>query len=272
MSYYNMGKSFINFIGIVEDLADPLMLGRVKIRTIGDDTSSQVETDELLWATPLSSINSASLNGVGISPTGIQVGSYAIGFYLDGEEKNMPFVLGTYHKIPSATRENIDEAYKASDHDISFLARELQSLKKEPISGSTISEPASAYNAKYPHNKTFTTKSGHAIEIDDTPGDERIHIYHKAGTYTEINKDGRRVQKIVGEDYELVKEGKNLLVKGNLTIEAGDTTITINGDSTIDVSGSINIKASDITIDSDVQINGDLNVSGKIRSPDIKET
>ena len=50
-----------------------------------------------------------------------------------------------------------------------------------------VDEFVSAYNAEYPYNLTYTTKSGHAIELDDTIGVERIHIWHKSGSYEEIS-------------------------------------------------------------------------------------
>jgi len=111
-----------------------------------------------------------------------------------------------------------------------------------PIVSNTINkqtlgpEPASAYNTKYPFNKVYQSESGHVIEIDDTPNFERLHTYHRTGTYTEINEDGRRVNKIVGDDFEIVQKDKNLYIQGAFTITAKGN-ITINGD--IKVNGSI---------------------------------
>ena len=42
----------------------------------------------------------------------------------------------------------------------------------------------------YPNNKVTQTPSGHVIEIDDTPDAERIHIYHKSGTFIEMQPNG----------------------------------------------------------------------------------
>ncbi|NIR48475.1 hypothetical protein GWN42_03820, partial [candidate division KSB1 bacterium] len=65
-------------------------------------------------------------------------------------------------------------------------------------------------------------------EIDDTTGAERIHIYHKSGSYEEINKDGRWVRKVVDDDYEIVMKDKKVYVKGDVTIE-------VDGNAVIDV-------------------------------------
>ena len=35
----------------------------------------------------------------------------------------------------------------------------------------------------YPKNHVYETESGHIKEFDDTEGAERIHEYHKSGTF-----------------------------------------------------------------------------------------
>ena len=55
-------------------------------------------------------------------------------------------------------------------------------------------EPESAANADnqpvYPYNDVTQTESGHFMEMDDTPGAERIRLQHRTGTFTEIQADG----------------------------------------------------------------------------------
>lgn len=93
--------------------------------------------------------------------------------------------------------------------------------------------------SKYPYNHVRETESGHVFEVDDTPGQERIHNYHKAGTFEEIHPDGGKVTKIVGEDYEISLKGKHMFVKGdlNLTVE-GDMTVNVKGDYYEDITGN----------------------------------
>ena len=59
------------------------------------------------------------------------------------------------------------------------------------------------YGARYPYNHVQQTESGHLIEMDDTPGKERLHWYHRAGTFTEIGSLGHRVTKVVSEDFKI---------------------------------------------------------------------
>ena len=87
------------------------------------------------------------------------------------------------------------------------------------------------YKSKYPYNKVFETESGHAFEIDDSPGAERIHMYHKSGTFVEVMPDGTKSTKIIGSDYEITLKDKDLQVSGNLNI-------TVNGDAKFLVKGN----------------------------------
>ena len=75
--------------------------------------------------------------------------------------------------------------------------------------GESWDQPESAYRGAYPYNKVTETESGHIIEMDDTPGSERLHIYHKSGTFVEIDANGSMVRRIVGSSYEIIdKNGK----------------------------------------------------------------
>ena len=92
-------------------------------------------------------------------------------------------------------------------------------------------EPRTPYGAQYPFNHVRETESGHIQEFDDTPGRERIHEYHRAGTFYEIHPDGTKVTKVVGEDYEIVHKDKSLRVRGNVKIFVdGDASLYVRGD------------------------------------------
>ena len=224
------------FIGVVEDLNDPAKLGRVRIRVINEHTEVKLKTADLHWATPLLPATSAGLGQVGRSPTGLLVGSTVFGFFLDGNEKQMPIIWGSYAKLPGN-----DQA----KNDVPALAREINSITKTLVGP----EPASAYKAKYPFNHVTQTQSGHVFEVDDTPSEERLHIFHKSGTYTEINKDGRRVTKVVGDDYEVVVKNKTVYIKGNVNVKIdGNLTVDVGGNINMTAGGNINLKGSKINL------------------------
>lgn len=221
MTTKSLGREgFVWFIGTVEDREDPLMLGRVRVRALNyhSENKTLVATEELPWAVVQMPVTEASNNKIGRSPTGLTIGSTVVGFFLDGNDANYPVITGTIHGIPD---NNVQK------HDVTELARGVNSIKKEYDSY----EPESAYASKYPYNKVLQTEGGHVIEIDDTPGQERIHIYHTSGTYSEINKDGRYVEKVVDKKVEIVLSDNTIHILGNFDMKVdGNYTLNVDGD------------------------------------------
>ena len=64
-------------------------------------------------------------------------------------------------------------------------------------------QPDALYGAVYPYNHVHLSESGHLIEVDDTPNNERLHRYHRTGTYEEIGSLGQRVIKVVNENFHM---------------------------------------------------------------------
>lgn len=93
--------SQVFYTGCVESRADPLMLGRCQVRIVGLHTHDKLllPTKDLPWAHPMGPITSASMNGIGWSPTGIVQGTWVIIIFLD-EYQQQPIMLGTIGGIP----------------------------------------------------------------------------------------------------------------------------------------------------------------------------
>ena len=103
----------------------------------------------------------------------------------------------------------------------------------------------------YPYNHVRASEAGHVEEWDDTPSAERLHRYHSSGTFEEIQADGTRIVKIMGEDYEIAADGKNVSVSGecNITVTGnsrlltmGNVTQQIYGDYHLNVGGDMRVK------------------------------
>ena len=92
---------------------------------------------------------------------------------------------------------------------------------------------------EYPYNKVYESESGHIFEIDDTPYAERLYRKHRTGTFEEIDADGHKVTKVVGNNYTIVAGVDFINVKGdvNLTIDSNCKTY-IKGDWDIQVDGN----------------------------------
>ena len=99
----NMGKSFIWFVGVVEDRADPKHLGRLRVRCLGYHTEDllKLPTADLPWAHPMNPVTSATVSGVGQTPLGAVEGTWVVGFFQDGADAQMPIIIGTLPGVPS---------------------------------------------------------------------------------------------------------------------------------------------------------------------------
>ena len=271
---YRMGEDgFIWFVGVVEDRNDPSQLGRVKVRCINFHTENlnDLPTADLPWATVMLPTTATGNSGLGSNPFIVE-GTWVVGFFMDATTKQQPVIMGT---IPGRPK-NLGDITKGfndpnerekepgvsiyptekEEVDIDKLARGENTIDK--TTGQTIEvpialsddektnsgyiewkEPNSAYKATYPYNRVFKTESGHVKEYDDTEGEERIHEYHKAGTFYEIDKDGNKVTRIIGDNYEVIHGVNYVNVKGNvnLTIDSNCNTF-IKGNWNIEVGGN----------------------------------
>jgi GH24 family phage-related lysozyme (muramidase) len=135
------------------------------------------------------------------------------------------------------------------------LAREKAVLT---AGGKTWDQAHIPYNASYPYNHVFMTESGHIMEFDDTQYSERVHIYHKSGTFTEIDANGTQVNRIVGDNYEILERNGHVYIKGsmNVTID-GDHNVKVNNAMNLEVVGNVNMK---VTGNMNVDVAGTYNL------------
>lgn len=292
-----LGKDgFFWWMGVVEDNADPLGLGRVRIRIFGyhTDNIQELPTNTLPWSLPCFSPNNT------MSIASPLVGDYAFGFFGDGMSHQFPVVLGimpgipksgstsggfssgTHYPVGEPTTSRLHRNYK-TDQTVIGYHNSILDENVPTATGNTWSEPASTYNAKIPYDRVTETVSGHVFEMDDTPGAERIQLAHRANTFFEIAADGSKVTKVSGKNYEIYLDDNNVHIKGmcNITID-GNASLYIKGDSVQQIDGNANLyvkgnttqkndgtftgTASSFTFNGDTTINGHLQVNGGINS------
>ena len=174
---------------------------------------------------------------------------------------------GRLTEIPTAVASKVDTVFDTSSKQEDLFERQTYDELK-PRYGKN--EEANA--STYPFNHVNKTESGHVFEVDDTPGSERLHRYHRAGTFEEVQADGSRVVKVVGNNYELYSDGSNIFVYGNVNITVqgdariltkgnrieevdGDYFLTVHGDRVTKIGGN---DVAEVMSDSATQINGGL--------------
>ena len=103
-------------------------------------------------------------------------------------------------------------------------------------------EPVREFEGEYPYNKSYRSEGGHLIEVDDTPGKQRLLDQHVTGTYTEMMPDGDYVTKVIGDNYTIVCHNDIVSIEGAARIVIkGDCALAIGGALTIEAEKGINI-------------------------------
>lgn len=145
-----------------------------------------------------------------------------------GENTNLNYVKAKKDNVKIGQK-NVPEDSdnpNSSEHNNSQVGSDKESLIDH------FTEPDTPYGSKYPYNHAYFSESGHLIEIDDTPGAQRIHIYHRAGTFQEIHPNGLKVEKIVDKEHHIVLKGRYTHIEDD-DIEVVDhkKQIVVNKDS-----------------------------------------
>jgi len=199
--------------GLVVNNNDPEFYGRVKIRVIG--VFDDIEDSILPWAEyadPM--MGGQSGFGAFIIP---DVGSYVWCFFENGNHMNPVYFAGAPAK-PHLPPERLE-----ADH------------------------PESRGNPEYPKNRVWRTQSGHTLEFDDTPDNEKIRISHKSGTQTVMFANGDVYERVVGNVKRVVLGNVEETINGNFvtTIVGTRTEQSGNGSSYL---SSANIDINAVTI------------------------
>ena len=251
------------------------------------EDKNKIPTDSLPWAHVMHPVTDPSMQGMGTTPSFLVEGTWVVGFFRDAKEKQQPIIMGTLPGYPQTVsdkskgfndpnevypqKENSLSGHALNESDVNRLARndtdQAHAIVKTkddarttgvPIANTTDdntdstqeewTEQLSTYAAVYPKNHVYETESGHIKEFDDTEGAERIHEYHKSGTFHEVDASGNKHTRIVGTNYEVIAGSDFVNVKGtaNLTIDSncntyikGNWNIQVDGTKTEVVTGAV---------------------------------
>lgn len=270
---------------------------RVRIFGLHTEDKSDIPIEELPWAAVVLPVTSASVSGLGDAPVGPVENTWVVGYFRDGAAMQEPVVLGTLPGKPQEKPAGViveslfrkmavgltdpnglyplDDYLNEKDSDTNRLARITSTgdgsgtivKKKEdsrdtdiPVANSPNDvrhEPMIPHLGSYPYNHVKQTEGGHVEEWDDTPGSERYHRYHPSGTYVEVQAEGHKVDKVIGDNYELRERHNTVHVKGSdvKTVDGrsahkiwskhdgevhGPVRIVLHDDLVIEVNGNVN--------------------------------
>ena len=146
-------------------------------------------------------------------------------------------------EIVTVTQPNYKTPSRQTDEDAITYTKRTAAAGILTASGLTWNEPASKYAAVYPYNHVMETAGGHVLEFDDTEGAERIHIFHKNGSFIEIHPDGKIVMRSNGSMNQITYGDGNFYIRGNCNISAtGDINLLSNKSTNISTVGDVNWK------------------------------
>jgi hypothetical protein len=96
--------------------------------------------------------------------------------------------------------------------------------------------------SQYPFNQVQETASGHVIELDDTPGGERVLLRHRKGAGVEMRADGSVVISALNNKVEVTGGDQTVIIEGNGNlVYHGNLNMKVSGDYNIDVGGNFNV-------------------------------
>lgn len=215
------------FIGEVVNVTDdPLKLGRVKVRVFG--LYDNISDDDLPWSQVIIPVTHGIHRGLGRN-LGMVEGTQVFGVFFDGQNSQLPLVVGTIPKQGDTNSKAIDN---------------------------------------YPYNKVYETQRGHYMEYDDTEGKERIKQYHTSGTFYEIDHEGNHESQVVANRTTTVDKDETVTINGErYTVVAKDDVLEVSGNVTIKcTSGTTTIDCPDVTITGNLRVDGGVSVGADVNT------
>ena len=258
-----IGYNFTWFIGEVEGRNDPLKLGRVRVRCFGwhPKDKTVLPTTDLPWAQTIQPVTAPAA-----SPTGLTVGVWVFGFFMDGDTAQRPMIMGQIpgyrfnddgtqgeSELPRAAR--AEEGYESPQSKLRKNTR-ITDISLSPSAGTTWSEPEEPDDKEYPYVQTVSSESGFVTETVQGPyitDDEfvgppepkqftaRQVTYDCSGGYDERKSpSGDKVVKVIGDNYEIVCGSSFVNIKGdvNMTVD-GNMKQTVTKDYELNVGGNM---------------------------------
>ncbi len=260
---------FVWWIGIVEDINDPLTLGRCKVRCFGYHPAKKtnlVPTEDLPWALTIHPLNTPNLYA---SP---KVGEWVFGFFLDSLSAQEPAILGYLPAIPEAATEYFGTAPNLTRN---FARVNTANNSANTICweiGNNIVEVVTQSSTEANGHILIQHKTGAKINIDS---DGKISIYTPTNdisieaTNGDINLNAKNINLTASESITTTSTLATTVVAGGLASITAGGAFTATAGSYMDLTalaGILNIEISNsISIDTPaIYSTGTLDTTGQI--------
>lgn len=213
-----LGKDgFVWWVGVVEDINDPLTLGRCKVRIFGYHTShatGEVKTDDLPWAIAIHPVNTPNLYG---AP---KIGSFVFGFFLDSVAAQEPAILGYFPSIPEEIQDFTEDYFGKTPTDFtrSFASVTQKDSVVLDINGAKIEITTDG-------DIFFTSKSVERISLETIISKINVAQDHANSAFDKANT--------VGDDLNVVEDVNlpSLNSRINVVYEFANVTYDITSSS-----------------------------------------
>lgn len=171
-------EGFVWWMGVVEDIADPLLLGRAKVRIFGyhpAHSEYKVFVSDLPWAQVVMPANMPDAYGK------LRLGDWVLGFFIDGKEAQEPVILGYIPGLGVTAENRFGENYAAVKNFSQVYPNNSN------YTGGSVDD----YNARL-NRFSFQTPAGHRLEmVDDVSAsvNRRVSLFHGNGSGLDIIQD-----------------------------------------------------------------------------------
>jgi len=237
--------------GVVVDNNDPTKSGRVTIRVF--PMFRGVSDAALPWAILADTGFGGSANTGSVNIP--MIGSHVWLFFENGDHRfpvyfaGAPAIQNSSPDLPKTSRE--------ADPTISTVVSTQRKTGVAMASGGTWDEPTQSQATVYPNNHVWKTSKGLTIELDETDGAMRFHIFHPSGTRVEVDNTGNEIHHVQGDSYDIVVGNGKIYITGNAdtTVDGndgvkvgGNLSVVVGGNADITVTGNSTITATDVSV------------------------
>lgn len=271
--------------GVVENNKHPNKEKKVQVRIYGihtekneksQDSFETISTAQLPWAEVMGGTDFGLISGIGLSSV-LHQGTW-VWVFLENDDPNKPIILGTIAGTNSSKKlyssgEGFCDPSGVYPLEARKTESDLNELSRGKIANTVIQkknttlDTSPVYNevaqtvSTYPNNQVIESASGHIIELDDTPLNERVQIIDRQGNYIEMKLD-EYIDKAVNHKI-------NMVIGNLLEHVEGGVKQQIDLDFFKNISGYFKIQADgNLEIINDVKITGNLEVTQKITATD----